>query len=87
MPRVNLSRYTKNPAPPIDWLWAAILERQSVYGYDLKKMAEVAGVSYDYMRRIIRMPTSSWPYKALKNICGEFGIKLTPVVGNSFPME
>ena len=64
--------------PPIDWLWAAILERKVVMGYDLKRMAEVANVSYGYMRRLINTPTRRWPYGALLHICDAFGIEVTP---------
>ena len=85
VPKVNLSRYSQSKAPPIDWLWAAILERMKVRGYDLKRMAEIAGVSYEYMRRLINQPTNTWPYGALSNICTEFGIALVPTVDSSTP--
>lgn len=85
MPRVKLMHYSE--PPPIDWLHAAILERRVAYGYDLKRVATVAGVSYEYMRRLINQPTDTWPYGALSNVCKEFGIKLVPSVNGSTPEE
>ena len=82
MPKIN---YISKPAPPIDWLWAAILERKTVRGYDLKRLATVAGVSYDYMRELIRKPTAEWPNGALGKVCREFGIRLVPTVDGSTP--
>ena len=87
MPRVNLYKRAKFNAPPIDWLWAAILERKVANGYDLKKMAQIAGVSYDYMRRLINTPPRDWPYGALDNVCKEFGIRMIPSVNGSTPEE
>lgn len=84
MPRVNLAKRTP---PPIDWTLAAILERKTAYGYDLHKMAEVGGCGYDYMRRLIRMPTEQWPYNILRRVLGEFGIKLQINVGGTSPVE
>ena len=52
MPRTKLSKRF-NPTPPIDWLRAAVLERQAVLGYDLKKLSTIGGVSYDSMRHYI----------------------------------
>lgn len=77
MPRLrNSPRRIEHP--PIDWLWAAILERKIILGYDLKQMSEVANVSYGYMRRLINSPTRRWPYGALLHICDALGIEVTP---------
>ena len=82
MPKVRLSQYAKKTAPPIDWLWAAVLERQIVLGYDLKRMANVAGISYDIMRRYIRKSPWLWPEKVRDDICREFGIEtIRSVIG------
>ena len=67
----------KKKAPPIDWLWAAILERKMRYHVDLKQLAEVAGVSYDTMRRYITISPWEWMEGARNRVCKEFG--LTPV--------
>ena len=87
MPKVNLSRFSQKDAPPIDWLRAAILERKMAFGYDLKELAAVGGVSYEYMRRIYGNPPSAWPHGVLENICKEFGITLVPSVNGSTPGE
>lgn len=84
MPKTRLDRLSRRD-PPIDWLWAAILERKMVRGIDLKHLASIAEVSYDYMRRLIVRPTAEWPSGALGKVCREFGIKLTPVVMGSTP--
>jgi len=83
MPRTLLD--SKNAPPPIDWVWACILERKATYGYDIKKMAAIGQVSYAYMRRIVNKPTSCWPTEVLNNVCREFGIKIVPVVNGESP--
>lgn len=75
MPKVKLSERYSQKAPPIDWLWAAVLERKAVYGFDLKYMAKIAGISYDTMRRYIRVSPWTWEQKARERICTRFGIK------------
>ncbi len=75
MPKVNyLKPRPEEDCPPIDWLWAAILERKTVLGYDLKRMAAVAGVHYDTMRDYIRKSPWKWNPEVRKRICDEFGI-------------
>ena len=83
----KMNEMHKKKLPPIDWLWAAILERTRVAGYDLKALANIAGVSYDYMRRIYNRPTSEWPHGALQRVCKEYGITIVPTVGGSTPYE
>ena len=74
MPKVRLNYRSAKNAPPIDWLWAAVLERKVVLGYDLQRMALVADVDYDTMRHYIRKSPWNWNDKARENICKEFGI-------------
>lgn len=62
-------------APPIDWLWAAVLERKQVYNLDLRQMAEIAGVSYEQMRRYIRRSPWEWPRHMRDNVCDAFRIR------------
>lgn len=83
MPKVKLSRYAEKEVPPIDWLWAAVLERKTVLGYDLKQMAKVADVGYDMMRQYIRMSPWDWSPRVRKNICKEFGISTKVSVGRT----
>lgn len=87
MPKVNLNyRSTKN-APPIDWLWAAVLERKVVLGYDLKLMARIAGVSYETMRQYIRKSPWDWDDGARDRICKEFCIVPQRTVTYAPPQE
>ena len=77
MPRTKLTaKYCEPKHPPIDWTRAAILERQAVLGYDLKRLAAVGGISYDYMRRLIRISPWEWPAGVRDRICDELGVKL-----------
>ncbi len=87
MPRTRFDEFHKSKDPPIDWLWAAILERKTVRGYDLKHMAQIAGVGYEYMRKLINRPPCEWPHGSLQSICKEFGIKMVPSVNGSVPSE
>lgn len=66
---------TIRKAPPIDWLRAAILERKDVYNLDLRQMAEIAGVSYEQMRRYIRRSPWEWPRHMRDNVCDAFRIR------------
>lgn len=61
--------------PPIDWLWAAVLERKMVYGHDLKTMAKIAGVSYTTMRDYITRSPWTWKYDARLRICRAYDIE------------
>lgn len=47
-----------------------------VYGYDLKTMAKVAGVSYEMMRKYSRMNPWDWPRSVRVKVCEHFGINL-----------
>ena len=78
MPKTKLTEKFSRKAPPIDWLRAAILERQAVLGYDLKQLAGVGGISYDSMRHYIRMSPWNWPPALREKICSALG--LTPVM-------
>ena len=75
MPRTKLADRFVQKAPPVDWLWAAVLERKTVLGYDLKLMARVAGVTYETMRRYIRQSPWTWEESARAAILKEFGLK------------
>lgn len=79
MPKTKLADYIsaqkRRDAPPIDWLWAAILERKMVLKIDLKQMAEIAGVSYETMRRYIGQSPWEWSADARTRVCKGFGLK------------
>ena len=74
MPRQNKPLTRK--APPIDWLWAAVLERKAVYGLDLQELAQVAGVSYTMMRQYIRKSPLEWPRVVRERILSEFNLQV-----------
>ena len=75
-------KFNTNAAPPIDWLWAAVLERKTVYGMDLVEMARIAGVEYGNMRQMINRSPWSWKREPRERICQHFGINIavTPTV-------
>ena len=75
MPKVKLSRYADADIPPIDWLWAAVLERMRVYHYDLSDLAGIGGVHYDTMRDYIRNSPWTWPKEVRNRVCEALGIK------------
>ena len=76
MPKVKLSRFSEKETPPIDWLWAAVLERKVQYGLDLQTMANIAGVSYGVFRNLWRKSPWEWPRKVRENICEAFNLEL-----------
>lgn len=75
MPKVRLADSIRRNAPPIDWLWAAVLERKMVLGYDLKQLAGIAGVDYATMRRYITISPWEWGAEARTKVCKELGLK------------
>ena len=80
MPKTRLTQKYCDPAlPPIDWLRAALLERQAVLGYDLKQLAKIGGISYDSMRHYIRISPWDWPEPLRARIRKE--LQITPVRG------
>lgn len=75
MPRVKLARYAEKEAPPIDWLWAAVLERMKVLHYDLSDLAAFGGVHYETMRDHIRRSPWTWAESEREGVCKALGIK------------
>lgn len=80
MPKVKLERYAEKEAPPIDWLWAAVLERMRVYHYNLSDLAGFAGVHYDTMRDHIRISPWNWSESEREGVCKALGIKAVRTV-------
>ena len=70
-------KFNTNSAPQIDWLWAAILERQRVYGMSLQDLAKVAGVEYGNMRAMINRSPWSWKREPREKVCQYFGVKIS----------
>ena len=86
MPKTRFDAFRKSSPPPIDWLWAAVLERKARFGYDLKDMAAIANVKYETMRKYIRMSPWKWDDGAREAVVKEFGIKIVRSV-NGAPVD
>lgn len=74
MPKLKVNYEVRRKAPPIDWLWAAVLERKMVLGYNLKDMAEISGIAYETMRRYATKSPWDWPRPVRDRVCERFGI-------------
>lgn len=74
MPKVKLGRKEQ---PPIDWLWAVVLERRMALKVSLKDMAVLAGVSYGTMRNYATKSPWDWPRPMRESVCKEFGINIS----------
>lgn len=74
MPKVR--KLGKAEPPPIDWLWAAMLERRMVLGITVKDMAKIAGVSYGTMRNHASKSPWEWSRSMRERMCKEFGITI-----------
>ena len=72
-----VKKYKTAQAPPIDWLWGAILERQRVYGMSIEDLATVAGVTYASMRNMITKSPWSWRREPRERLCDYFGISIS----------
>lgn len=75
MPKSKFDKYAK-PVPPIDWLWAAVLERSMVLHHSRKDLAEMGGVSYEVMRDYIRKSPWAWPQTVRERVCSSLGIEI-----------
>lgn len=80
MPKVKLG---KEPPPPIDWLWAAVLERMAARGVTLQELAKMCGVSYGTMRNHARKSPWDWSRNMREKACEGLGIRIcmTPDTG------
>lgn len=78
----KVKKFDTSQAPPVDWLWASVLERQKVYGLDLKSMSKIVGVEYGTMRQMINRSPWEWKRQYRENVCQYFGINIavTPQV-------
>lgn len=77
MPKVKLGRKETREQPPIDWLWAAVLERRMALKVSIKDMAEIANVSYGTMRNYAAKSPWDWPRQMRENVCSAFGINVS----------
>lgn len=75
MPKIN--KKFSGKAPPIDWLWAAILERQKMYGLSVIQLAEIGGVTYNLMREYINKSPWDWNREVRERVCDALGLKIS----------
>ena len=79
MPRTKLGE--KYSAPPIDKLKACVLERKMVLGLEYKDLADAAGISSVYMRKLMSTKsTDDWPNDVRKSVCRRCGLTIKTVV-------
>lgn len=74
MPKIK-KKFT-GKAPPIDWLWAAILERQKMYGLSAIQLAEIGGTTYDLMRTYLNESPWNWNREVRERVCEALGIRI-----------
>ena len=86
MPKTKLGEAFKPKDPPVDWLWAMVLERMKVKKVDLKKLAEVGECSYPYMRRLINESPWNWPRGIREKVCEYLGVNII-VTPNGIELE
>ena len=86
MPKTKLGEAFEQKDPPVDWLWAMVLERQKVKKVDLKKLAEVGECSYPYMRRLINVSPWNWPRGIRERVCEYLGVNII-VTPNGIELE
>lgn len=75
MPKVNKRRLPQDE--PIDWLWAAYLERMKSCGITLQDMAKIAGVEYGTMRRYNTYSPWGWPRAVRERVCEALAITIS----------
>lgn len=87
MPKTKLGEQFSAPdAPPIDWMWAAVLERKAVKGLSLKDLAKIADVSYETMRQYIGKSPWDWPRAPRERVCRALGL-VVKVDNDGFHLE
>lgn len=74
MPHTIFDTYAEEPAPPIDWFMAAILERMRVLKLTQKDLADAAHVHHDTMRNYMQKSPLKWPDDVRQNVCKRLGI-------------
>ena len=67
----------KTPPPPIDWLWAATLERRAALKVSIKDLAKLCNVSYGTMRNYCAESPWEWPRCTREKACKALGIIFT----------
>ena len=76
MPKTKLGEKFSSHDPPVDWLWAIILERMKAKKVNIQTLAKAADISYDYMRKLINVSPWEWPRYVREYVCDYLGINL-----------
>lgn len=77
MPKTKLAeKYSALKAPPIDWLWAAVLERRAQLGMSTKDLADRVGIRYDTLRYYVKKSPWDWPRHLREKVCSILGLKV-----------
>lgn len=81
MPKTRLERLGKPKMPPVDLAWGAVLARKEQLGLDLKDLAQRAGLSYDYTRKVFSMGSPAvWPPDTRDKILEALGLRARLVI-------
>lgn len=82
MPRTKLGdKYSKPKIPPVDLAWGAVLARQRQLDLDLKQLADRAGLSYEYTRKVFSMGSPAvWPPESRDKILAALGLQARLVI-------
>lgn len=80
MPKTRLDKYAKPKYPPIDHALGTVLSRKSDMHLDLKTLADMAGLSYSYVRSVWGKSPAEWPKDTRDKILAALGLKATLVI-------
>ena len=83
MGRSRFDKYAKSgpKAPPLDMAWAVVLVRKEQMDMDLKQIAEAAGLSYEYTRKLFASGSPvGWPVETRDKILAALGLRARLVI-------
>lgn len=80
MPKTRLDRYAKPKYPPIDLALGMVLARKEAMGLDLHALADMAGLSYGYVRSLWGKSPTEWPRETRDKILAALGLKARLVI-------
>lgn len=82
------TKFDKPKYPPVDKLKAVILERKLVMKLTYDDMANVAGVSPEYMRKMITVRhTDDWNPDARRKLCRFMGLNIRFVLDDLYNLN
>ena len=80
MPKTKLDKYAKPKYPPIDHALGMVLARKEAMNLDLKTLADMAGMSYSYIRSVWGKSPAEWPKDTRDKILTALGLKARLVI-------